>query len=984
MIISRKHITQIKHKTTLFVYSIFILCSQEAISQENTHRILADAGIEIPRLSPIPREVQSIKDPVLSLNGKWDVALDNGIPKPVEVPGELAMQGYDLKIGETAYYQRSIEIPKDWKGKRIFIRFDAISSYARVKLNEIPIVEHEGSFVPFEAEITEQIKPGENMLQVEVQAHTISDVLGCTSQYAAHTVAGILRKVSLFVLPESNISDITITTDFDKNFLHAKLNIETKIAVLNSPISQFELRYTLLDTNEKPQISKLLPLNIAEKSDVYYISDISLAINRPHHWTPESPYLYRLQTELIQNGETLQKNIQKIGFRQVDIKKGELLVNGKPIKLHGVNRHSVHPISGRSLSPELERLDAKLFKEANCNYIRTSHYPPSEEFLEAADELGLFVESEASLTWIEHHASPIWGHWNYKDPKFLPYMLMANIENIQANKKHPSVIIWSIANESRWSTLWDKVKQVVKHMDPSRPIAFHDQCWGGFNNAGSTADIANYHYPGINGPMATDTMSRPTLFGEYAHLSTYNRRELLTDPGVRDAYNQPLVSFYDSIYAHPNNLGGAIWSGIDDTFHLPDGRIVGYGPWGPIDGWRRPKPEYFGMKKAYSPIKVKNSSLVNGRLQFVVENRYDFTSLKDVKIIAEVNGKEIKIKSNIPPRQQGILTIPTKTRVNTLKLKFYDPNGFIAEEEFYDYREEAPLHAKENHVLSYTENKDSYLIHQGATTYRVSKLTGIIKSVQKNNSPIFKDGPLFSIVPMNSEDGGKNNIAGETYQRNIQPIQNFPWFVKYATDINIIQASDLLSIDIDLTFKEGKGSMTYTFYPDGRINVQYKITSINSAVSPYQYGIVLTLPKSFDRLAWERKGDFSLYPDDHIGRNNGSAHLNAIQTSGVEPWMEQPLSLWKDDANELGSNDFRSTKRNILRASLSNSYGISVTVLSNGKQASRTWLQEENIHWLIADYCNNGSEPFYGTPHSNGRILAKEKVLEGELTILID
>jgi hypothetical protein len=332
-------------------------------------------------------------------------------------------------------------------------------------------------------------------------------------------------------------------------------------------------------------------------------------------------------------------------------------------------------------------------------------------------------------------------------------------------------------------------------------------------------------------------MNRPTLFGEYAHLSTYNRRELLTDPGIRDAYNQPLVTFYDSIYAHRNNLGGAIWSGIDDTFHMPDGRIVGYGPWGPIDGWRRPKPEYFGMKKAYSPIKVKYSGLTNGRLQFMVENRYDFTSLKDIRIIAEVNGEEIKIKSNIPPRQQGILSIPTDTKINTLKLTFYDPNGFIAEEEFYDYRESAPLNTIENIVISYKENKDSYLIQQGEITYRISKLTGTIKSVQKNNIPVLTNGPLFSIVPMNSEDGGKNNIAGETYQRNIEPLQNFPWYTKYATNIKVDKISDTIRVDVDLTFKEGKGNMAYTFYPDGRFNVLYKITDINNGVSPYQYGL---------------------------------------------------------------------------------------------------------------------------------------------------
>ena len=887
------------------------------------------------------------------------------------------MQGFDLNIGETAHYQKAIEIPEDWKNKRIFIRFDAVSSFALVKLNGKTIVEHEGSFVPFESEITDVIQKKGNLLQVDVKANTISDILACTSQYAVHTVAGILRKVTLFVLPESNISDISIQTVFDKKFENANLNVEVKMESSNNDSQEKQLRYSLY-AGSKRVVQKTFPVT----SDH---SKVSIKVKKPNHWNPESPYLYELVIELMKNGKTLQTNKQKIGFRQVEVRGSEVFVNGKAIKLHGVNRHVAHPLTGRSISPEIERLDAELFKKANCNYIRTSHYPPSEEFLNAADELGLFVESEASLTWIEHHASPIWGNWNYLDERFLPYMLRANIENIQATKNHPSIILWSLANESRWSPLWNKVKQVVKSMDSSRPTTFHDQCWGGFNNAGSTADVANYHYPGINGPAATDTMSRPTLFGEYSHLSTYNRRELLTDPGVRDAYNLPLVTFYDSIYAHSNNLGGAIWSGIDDTFHLPNGKIVGYGPWGPLDGWRRPKPEYFGMKKAYSPIKVKSVKQIKGKLLVEVENRYDFSSLSKVKIVARINGKNTTVKSNIYPRETGVLKIPFKEKLNDLKLTFYNSNGDIVEEEYFDYTDNKAFDLEDNKILSYSENEDAYLIKQGDLTYRISKINGAIVSVKKGNTLVVLQGPKFTVVPMNSENGGKNNIAGETYQRVIHPLQSFPWYMKFVSDITVEKTTKLIEVSLDVTFKEGKGKLIYIFKSDGKFITKYEISPAKSKVSPYQYGLMLQLPKSFQKLSWKRKGDFSLYPDDHIGRNKGVAELNSVITTGVEPWRVKPAHAWKDDANELGSNDFRSTKRNILQASLYDSdSNIKITVLSNSKQASRTWLQEEQINWLISDYSNNGSEPFYGTPHSDGRIKLNDTVLKGELVLIIE
>ncbi|UJH92677.1 hypothetical protein LZ575_09535 [Antarcticibacterium sp. 1MA-6-2] len=319
-----------------------------------------------------------------------------------------------------------------------------------------------------------------------------------------------------------------------------------------------------------------------------------------------------------------------------------------------------------------------------------------------------------------------------------------------------------------------------------------------------------------------------------------------------------------------------------------------------------------------------------------------------------------------------------------MKWTFYDPAGFIAEQGVLDFEKSKNLDLKSDKKLLVEENKDAYLIHQGLITYTISKINGLISSVKKNGETILENGPEFTIVPMNKEDGGKNDIAGETYQRNIQPLQNFPWYAKYAKNFDIVKESDSLFVSTDIIFKEGKGKVTYVFYSDGRFETRYKISDISQTLTPYQYGLRIVLPKSFDQLTWKREGDFSLYPDDHIGRNEGKAVMNATQTTGVVPWRKKPEHSWKDDANELGSNDFRSTKRNIIKASLSKDSQTKVSVMSNTKQASRSWLQEEFTHWLIADYTNNGSEPFYGTPHSSGRIkLDNESVLEGVLTLII-
>ena len=946
------------------------------------------SGYQIPTLTPIPQSVAGVANPVILLNGEWDFCKKEDIhnPQKIKVPGEWEMQGFTINDGETAVYSRQLEIPSDWLGKQIKIRFDAISSYALVKINGKIAGEHEGSFVPFEVDITADITKSNNHLEIEVQALTISDRLACTSQYACHTVGGILRKVTLFASAPVHILSNSTITEFDAVYKNARLKVNSVVTKLSPESARIKLLYSLADASGKIVTEKILSTNPKNPGSVSEMYEANLPVKSPEHWNPEHPYLYTLTTSVLANGKILESIAQKVGFRQIVIQGNQVLVNGSPIKLHGVNRHSVYPLTGRSIATDLDRKDAQLFRDANCNYIRTSHYPPSEEFLNAADELGLFVESEASLCWIQHGASPIWQLWNYTDTKYLPFMVRANMDNVVAGRNHPSVIIWSLGNESRWSPLWETVLSVVKQLDPTRPTSFHDQCWGGYNNAQSKADIANYHYPGINGPRAADTASRPTLFGEYAHLSTYNRRELLTDPGVRSAYSAPLVMFYDSIQHYKGNLGGAIWSGVDDIFHLPDGRIVGYGPWGPIDGWRRPKPEYWGMKKAYSPIHISKVIMPvarEGYLELTIENRYDFTSLKDVKILADINEGSWIINSSIPPHGLGTIKIPCQDDSTLVLISFIDPRGFKADEERFVIKKNAIPAPQKQVNLSFTENNSSILVKQGDARFNISKTTGIITNASKGDFPLISRGPVLCIVPMNSDNGGKPNVAGETYQNNIVPLKNYPLYTLFATGLQVLQSQSGISLSMEVTYTNAKGKQTYLFTPDGKLITDYEVQYNGEDSIPYQYGLLVELPKYMDKLSWKRNGEFTTYPANDIARNEGIALLNAKHVNGVEEHGIVPKGDWKDDSNDLGSNDFRSTKRFITEAVLADKSGNQVKTLSDGRQHSRTWLQDEHINWLIADYTNAGSEPFYGSPHSDGRIRIKNKTLKGKLVLVI-
>lgn len=956
-------------------------------AQKNFQDSIDNFHLDVSRLSPVPEIVGGTSIAKMSLNGKWKFSINaNKKTSSIIVPGEWEMQGYKVNEGETALYTRLLNIPTGWKGKRIKLRFDGVSSHAVVKVNGKKIMEHEGGFVPFEGDITDVLNKDKNTLQVEVQALTVSDQLSALSQYAAHTVGGILRKVTLFALPEVNISSVIVKTTFDGEYKNAVLVLENNIADESGEAQKVELRLKLIDGAGK--ILKDSSLSIPVNANSNIAKSVSFYLQNPEKWNNEHPYLYTLITSLYSKRKLLQRNRQKVGFREVRVAGSRLLINGKPVKLHGVNRHEIYPLTGRTITPELSIKDAVLFRNANCNYIRTSHYPPSEEFLNAADSLGLFVESESALCWIKHpEATPIWKKWNYLDLKLLPLMVAANVEKMIAQRNHPSIIIWSLANESYWSPLWAKVQQIVKSIDTTRPTTFHDQYRGDYNNGGSKADISVYHYPTIDGPAMCDTVARPVLFGEYAHLSNYNRRELATDPGVRVSYGAPLVQIYDSIYHHTACLGGAIWSGIDDIFHLPDGRIVGYGPWGPIDGWRRTKPEYIGIKKAYSPVVITNGNkpvIEKKELLLKVENRYDFTNMQKVGITYKVNDqKNKKLIQNISPHDSGLIRIPVTESSRQVYIAFTDPRGFVVNEEKIVLKEDPVQPDNTITEVSVFENDASITVKQNNISYLISKLNGIIKSVKKNDKEILTQGPVFGVVPMNTEEGGKPSVASETYQNNIYPLKNYSLLPLFVDSISIDKSGIDIVICMNITFKEGKGKQWYQFSKNGNLTASYEIRYTGNDTFPRQYGMMMQLPKTYDKITWKRKGEFSIYPANDIGRNEGFAYLNSKHMEAIEEPLKKLFGSWKDDANDFGSNDFRSTKRYIYNAALSDFENDGIEIISDGTQSARSWLQDEQLQLLVADFNNNGAEPVYTTPHRNSRINIMNKTLKGKVVMMI-
>ena len=950
-----------------------------ALSAQNSdslRQVIKAMNFDLPVLSPIPQKVEGIKKGVISLNGTWKFNPSSGemaSSGKIEVPGEWEMQGFKVKAGNSAFYQRTFSIPADWIGNRVKLRFDGISSHGLIKVNGKSVGEHEGSFVAFEFEITDAIKPGENTLEVEVKCETVSDHLACTSQYAAHLVGGILRKVTLFALPQMHIADFSWQVKFDSLYRDAWLNIKASVNSGEKAGTKSQLRFTITNVyNQEIRLEKK-DYDITAKSAESQVN-AALFVRSPLKWDPEHPNLYKLTTELIVDGKVLQTNSQKIGFRQLELRGDRYFVNNHPIKLRGVNRHEVHPLRGRSLTPELCRRDVELFRSGNCNYIRTSHYPPSEEFLQACDELGMFVESESSLCWIDHGASPVWKTWNYLDPGFLKYMVNANLENVLSGRQHPSIIIWSLGNESRWSPLWERVLAEVKKLDSSRPTSFHDQCWGDYNNAKSTADLANYHYPDLNGPReSAKDKSRPTFFGEYMHVQCYARRELETDPSVRsDAYANTLKQMVDSVYTYPSCMGGAIWSGVDDIFHLSADKICGYGPWGPIDGWRREKPEYHGMKKSYAPVIITNletAKAINGMMHLEIENRYNFLNLNELKIVGRIGDKIFPVHANIVPLAKGSVEIDLKgsKQDDQLTLTFTDPRGFVCQEEVIQTGKHAkPISFGVKVNLGLKEENKFFMISSGSAKYKIGKTDGSFTCINLTDT-LFTQGGTMLLVPFNEDDGGGPDVAANNYTQDIQPFDYQRDKDFRITSVAARQKADgTVQVNLDgVLDNKLKGSREYIFNTNGTVTLSYDYETLADFTRKNvlrQFGLLFTLPRSFDRLTWERKGLWTKYPNYDINRLKGTAKALPRDLKYVEVPREVPVGEWKDNSNKLGTNDFRSTKDHILRASITNEKKRGLVVKSDGSQNVRSWVDGEKIRFFVAGLNGPGSCRFFTGP----------------------
>jgi beta-galactosidase len=921
--------------------------------------------LKLPRLTPRPQTVVGVADGKVDLTGTWHF---NTTPDPdfweiasfppagwstIEVPGEWVMQGFTVADNQAAGYLREYTIPSDWLGRRIKLRCDAVYSDADVYINGQVAGSHTGGFTPFELDVTDIVNVGAtNTIALAVTNESLADTMASGTQYAAHKLGGISRKLYLFAVPELNLSALHITTDLDENYQDATLHLYAKV-INEGSVSADTAQLDISLEDPDGQVVTIVPDNISLPSvgvDLSIVEHIEIPVTAPSKWDCEHPNLYTLTCTLSDGQGGQETIVQKIGFREVEVRGNQLYVNDHPVKLRGVCRHEVHPLRGRSLTDEFWQMDAELFRNGNCNFIRTSHYPPAEEFLAACDELGLFVEDEAPFCWEK----------GSNDDTHKDLTITQTLEMVERDRNHPSVLFWSLANESDWGNNFQASSEQVRMADPSRPQIF----------SYGEVDLTSWHYPGPDGPADAANQPKPTIFDEFCHLNCYNRREILTDPGVRDDWGRGFAPMWENMLISQGCLGGSIWAAIDDAFHLPSGSEVGYGYWGPIDAWRRPKPEYWHMKKSYSPIRITPTTLAvpptGSIVEIPVSNRFDFTNLNELTINWSVDGNSGTAVANIAPRNSGTLSIDTgitELEGKVLDVEFQSHLGYLVDHyKLQIGQTNPPQPPSMSGSAQYALAGGIYTITAGDAQWKIDQTTGLIIEGKKNSQLIVKGGPHLMLLSLMIGEGAGTQMAGTVYQPHTDTCSN--WM---ASSVLVTMDGNFVKVDVIGEYDQASGSYTMRFDGTGQMSLDYNFTS-KIDVDPRQTGIVLDVDTSFDTLQWLRAGQWTTYPDDHIGRLAGQTQLYGSGGTYV-PLAHgiEPMCLWSDDMAELGTNDFRSTKRSIYEASLKNSVGTGLDIYSDGSQHTRSYKEADRIRILIANFATGGDDFFFRSHYASER-----------------
>lgn len=825
---------------------------------------------------------------------------------------------------EVGSYRREFDIPEDWKEREVFINFDGVDSFIYLWINGHYIGFSKNSRNTASFNITPYLRKGKNVVAAEVYRNSDGSFLEAQDMFR---LPGIFRTVSLHAVPKVHIRDLVVIPDLDTNFSDGSLTIKAEIRNLDKKLAKdYKVYYSLyankLYSDENTLVDNLLSTVIkevvpGESADVQTV----FQVKAPRKWSAEFPYCYTLVAELKdKKNRTVETVSTIVGFRKVEIRDTPAsedefglagryyYVNGKTVKLKGVNRHESTPSTGHTVSREIMEKEIMLMKRANINHVRNSHYPDDPYWYHLCNKYGMYLEDEANLESHEFRyeeaslSHPI--EWEKAHIARVMEMVHSNINN-------PSIVIWSLGNEGGPGNNFIAAYEALKKFDTSRPVQYER------NN--DIVDMGSNQYPSVDwvsgAAQGKYDIKYPFHISEYAH-------------SMGNACGN-LADYWEAIESTNYLCGGAIWDWVDQSLYNYDPatgtRYLAYGgDFGdvPNDGQfvmngimfgdLEPKPQYYEVKKVYQHIGVKAVDIEKGILE--VFNKYYFKNLADylVKYSLYENGKEIKSDivalGSVAPRTRKLVTVPYMNQSLSgqseyfLKIQFClkekmpwaDKDYVVAEEQLLI--KEAGSRPAISEVASSGKKLELSGIKPGDNIVSVKgagfevtfdKSAGSIYSLKYNGEFIITEGngPELNALRafVNNDnwffsswfDNGLHNLRHKAISHYIQAQENGSVILSFTVESQapngafisggmysgknrIEERSDRPFESDDFKFVTNQ---IWTVYQDGSIELEASITSNRPNLALPRLGYVMKVPRKFGDFTYYGRGPIDNYSD---------------------------------------------------------------------------------------------------------------------------
>jgi len=778
-------------------------------------------------------------------------------------------------------YRTNFTVPAAWEGRPVFIQFGGVQSAFYLWVNGEKVGYSEDAFTPAEFEITRFLKAGSNVLAAEVIHHSDGSYLEDQDYWR---LAGIFRDVFLWSSPAVHIRDFQVLTNLDDQYRHATLELTVKVRNYGgNSVPAPAVMAELLDAQGKRVLNERLTTADQLASGQEITLKATPGVQNPSKWTAESPNLYTLALSLVDSSGRAQEVFAiRIGFREVVIRDAQLLVNGVPITVKGVNRHEFDPDHGRVLTRESMIKDILLMKRHNINAVRTSHYPNNPIWYDLCDEYGLWVMDEAN---VESHELWEKGIYLTEKPEWRKAFVDRGVAMVERDKNHPSIIFWSMGNETGWGANFDGMYAEMKKLDPSRPIHYESRN-PAYAPTLSRYDIISTMYPSTKHivELMEKDPTRPVIICEYAH-SMGNSVGNFKDYG--DLYDK-----------YPRLQGGFIWDWVDQALRLPaKGGSVKWNYINYSDGAnandgliladRTAQPELEEVKKVQQYVKFEAVDVRRGQVE--VKNAYDFRSLDNFELAWEVIedgqvSQQGKLRApELPAGRSQIVSLPIRDvkpgseafLVVSLRLTEDEKWAGRGHEVAWEQFELQPATTSQNRPAASGEVKLSETGSGFSVTGKEFLVSfdqaGALASYKWRGTELLASPmrpSLWRVPTDNDEGGGAASFASRWRQAGLDQLTAKLQEVKgeqvSAGGARVVSVTTSAGKKGTITYKA-----TYSVGPDGFVRLQNDFGCEGDWPPLPKVGVQLQLSGQFENVEWYGRGPHESYWDRKTGARVG-------------------------------------------------------------------------------------------------------------------